>query len=82
LIPSYRCSLLSQIENFPQIQTFKNIYIQSRNAKKGKEKVKRKHQSKGEKKSWQAYSGKEAGHKEVREQLSTETSTSCLKHIP
>jgi len=65
LIPSYRCCLLSQIENIPQIQRFK-IYIcivqkrrlwwnpvklyKKKAPKKGQEKVKRKHPSKGEKK--------------------------------
>jgi hypothetical protein len=65
LIPSYRCSLLSQIENIPRIQRFK-IYmciVQKRRLwwnpvklykkkapKKGREKVKRKHPSKGEEK--------------------------------
>jgi len=68
LIPSYRCSLLSQIENIPQIQRFK-IYtytvqkrrlwwnpvklLKKKAPKKGREKVKRKHPSKGrEKETW------------------------------
>jgi hypothetical protein len=65
LIPSCRCSLLSQIENIPQIQRFKRYIciVQKRQLwgnpvklykkkapKKGREKVKRKHPSKGEKK--------------------------------
>jgi hypothetical protein len=64
-IPSYRCSLLSQIENIPQIQRLKKYIckVQKRQLwwnpvklykkkapKKGREKVKRKHPSKGEKK--------------------------------
>jgi hypothetical protein len=51
--------------------------------------IKRKHPRKGEKrrnngqgpKSRQANNPKEAGHNEVREPLSAETSTSRLKHI-
>jgi len=89
LIPSYRCSLLSQKENIPQIQTFKNIYIyfqkrqeRTRKSKKKAPKQGREKETRDKNKSiWQAYSRKEAGHKEVREQLSTETSTSRLKHI-
>jgi hypothetical protein len=65
LIPSYRCSLLSQIENISQIQRFKRYIciVQKRRfwwnpvklykkkaPKKGREKVKRKYPSKGEKK--------------------------------
>jgi hypothetical protein len=65
LIPSYRCSLLSQIENiFHKFKQFlKKLYspetpdcdetlsnIIKKATKKGREKVKRKHPSKGEKK--------------------------------
>jgi hypothetical protein len=68
-------SSLVDIQKFDQDETLPNF-------------VKRNHTRKGEKKnkgqgqkSRQANRPKEAGHKEEREPLSTETSTSCLNHI-